>query len=215
MQFEQAKLAHEMKMAELRAREDPISDDDVNDGHTPRENRGEDTLARRTKRFGETMRHVLPKMPQESAELPQFFETVEKLYLMYAVPDEIQAKLLIPLLTTQAKSLVNRMSVEKMGVYHELKDFLLAEYKLTPREYKTRFENATKHPDETYILFAARLRNLLTYYLNSRSVADFETLVELLISDRLKGALPQGPLNYVLTQEGEGWFASEKADVCE
>jgi len=25
----------------------------------------------------------------------------------------------------------------------------LAEYKLTPREYKTRFENATKQPDET------------------------------------------------------------------
>jgi len=68
---------------------------------------------------------------------------------MYAVPDEIQAKLLIPLLTAQAKSLVNRMSVEKMGVYQELKDFLLAEYKLTPRQYKTRFENEAKHPDET------------------------------------------------------------------
>ena len=32
----------------------------------------------------------------------------------------------------------------------------------------------------------------------------------MLISDRLKGALPQGPLNYVLTQEGEGWYTSEK-----
>jgi len=141
---------------------------------------------------------------------PQFFETVEKLYLMYEAPDEVQANLLIPLLTTQAKSLVNRMSVKQMGVYTELKDFLLAEYKLTPREYKTRFENVTKQPDETYILFAARLRNLLTCYLNSRVVADYDTLFELLISDRLKGALPQGPLNYVLTQEGEGWYTSEK-----
>ena len=35
-------------------------------------------------------------------------------------------------------------------------------------------------------------------------------MIELLISDRLKGSLPQGPLNYVLTQEGEGWFTSEK-----
>jgi len=102
------------------------------------------------------------------------------------------------------------MSVTKMGVYTELKDFLLAEYKLTPREYKTRFENATKQTDETNILFAARLRNLLTYYLSSRDVADYDTLFELLISDRLKGALPQGPLNYVLTQEGEGWYTSEK-----
>ena len=42
------------------------------------------------------------------------------------------------------------------------------------------------------------------YYLSSRDVADYDTLFELLISDRLKEALPQGPLNYVLTQEGEG-----------
>ena len=41
-------------------------------------------------------------------------------------------------------------------------------------------------------------------------MADYDTLFELLISDRLKGALPQGPLNYVLTQEGEGWYTSEK-----
>jgi len=41
-------------------------------------------------------------------------------------------------------------------------------------------------------------------------VAEDDTLFELLISDRLKGALPQGPLNYVLTQEGEGWYTSEK-----
>ena len=38
----------------------------------------------------------------------------------------------------------------------------------------------------------------------------YETLFELLISDRLKGALPQGPLNYALTQEGQGWYTSEK-----
>jgi len=167
-------------------------------------------LARQTKRFKETMKHVLPRMPQESAELPQFFETVERLYLMYSVPDEVKATILIPLLTTQAKSLVNCMSIENMGVYDELKKFLLSEYKLMLREYKSRFENAAKHPDETYTLFAARLRNLLMYYLSSRDVADYKTLIEFLISDRLKGSLPQSPLNYVLTQEGEGWFTSEK-----
>ena len=39
---------------------------------------------------------------------------------MYAVPEVVQAKLLIPLLTAQAKSLVNRMSIEEMGKYDEL-----------------------------------------------------------------------------------------------
>ena len=48
---------------------------------------------------------MLPKMSTENAELLQFFETVEKLFEIYEVPDDIMAKLLIPLLTAQAKSL--------------------------------------------------------------------------------------------------------------
>ena len=35
-------------------------------------------------------------------------------------------------------------------------------------------------------------------------------LCDLLVSDRLKEALPQGPLNYVLSLEGDDWFLPEK-----
>jgi len=105
------------------------------------------------------IKHVLPKMPLESAELPQFFKTVEKLYLMFEVSAKVQAKILILFFTAQAKFLVNQMSINDMCKYNELKEFLLTEYKLTPREYKIRFETAVKSADETYTLFAARLRN--------------------------------------------------------
>ena len=67
-QLEQAKLAHELKKTEMEAREDPKSEDEKDAGPTIRGNRGPQNLARQTKRFGDTMRHVLPKMPQESAE---------------------------------------------------------------------------------------------------------------------------------------------------
>jgi len=87
---------------------------------------------------------------------------------------------------------------------------LLSQYKLTPREYKNRFDVAVKYTDETYTLFAARLRNLLTYYLSSRDVKDFDSFRNLVISDRLKASLPQGPLNYVLSLEGQGWFDPDK-----
>ena len=85
----------------------------------------QDTLVGRTKIFGDAMRHVLPKIPSETAEIPQFFETVEKLFVMYEVPDDLKSKLLIPVLTAQAKALVSRMSVECMGKYSELKRFYL------------------------------------------------------------------------------------------
>jgi len=173
--------------------------------------RWDDTLAGRTKKYGETLKHVLPSMPAETAELPQYFDTVEKLYAMYEVPVDLQAKLLVPLLNDRAKSVISDMPVGDMEKYDELKRFLLAEFKSTPKEYKSRFDSAIRNKDETYVLFAARLRNLLMYYLRSRFVVDdFDALCELIVSDRLKSCLPSGPLNYVLSLEGDDWFESGK-----
>ena len=123
LKIEQIKLEHEIGLEELKARRAKPGDVEGVDGQTPSDPSGAGNLALQTKRFGEMMRHILPKMPQESAELPQFFETVEKLYAMYEVPAEVQAKILIPLLTAQAKSLVNQMSINNMSKYDELKEF--------------------------------------------------------------------------------------------
>ena len=86
---------------------------------------------------------------------------------------------------------------------------MLAEYKLTPPEYKNRFDSAVKGNDETYVLFAARLRNLLRYYLRSRNV-DFEGVCDLLVSDKLKTCLTGGQLKYVLSLERGDWFRPDK-----
>jgi len=211
MELEQAKLALEMRKIEAAAMGVDLGDTEGQEGtEEPPLHAGRvgGTLATQTKRYGDIMRHVLPKLPKENSELPQFFETAEKLFEMYGVPDEVKAKLLIPLLTT--KALVNRLSIDKLADYAEVKQFLLLEYKLTPREYKDRFDTAVKGVSETYMLFAARLRNLFTYYLSSRGITKLESLCDLLISDRLKAALPKGPLNYVLSLEGEDWFAPDK-----
>ena len=150
-------------------------------------------LDRRMKHFGDTLRHVLPSMPSEISELPQFFDTIEKLYQIYQVPDDLRAKLLIPKLSSRAKSIIVRMTAEDLERYDEIKSFLLAEYKLTPREYKNRFDSAVKGNDETYVLFAARLRNLLMYYLRSGNVDDFQGVCDLLVSDTLTNKdMPHG-----------------------
>ena len=74
-----------------------------------------------------------------------------------------------------------------------------------------RFDTTTKSTDETYVLFAARLRNLLSYYLASKGVrGNFDKLCDLIIADRLKGSLPHGPLNCVLSLEGDDWFVPDR-----
>jgi len=51
----------------------------------------------------------------------------------------------------------------------------------------------------------------LRYYLRSREIEDdFQSLCDLLVSDRLKTCLPQGMLNHVLSQEGDSWFKPER-----
>jgi len=93
---------------ELKARQAKPGNGEKVNGKILSDPRGAGNLALQTKRFGEMMKHVLPRTPFESTELPQFFETVEKLYAMYEVSAEIQAKLLIPfLLLRRNHSLTN------------------------------------------------------------------------------------------------------------
>jgi len=83
----------------------------------------DDSLAGRTKRYGDTLKHVLPQMPTEITELPQFFDTVEKLYDMYEVPDDLQAKLLIPLLTGHAKTVIGLCRLRTWSTMLNLRNF--------------------------------------------------------------------------------------------
>jgi len=149
-------------------------------------------------------------MPSEHAELPQFFDTVENLFTIYQIPADVQAKLLIPILSSQAKTIIGRMTSDDLMSYDKVKQFLLTEFRLTPKEYKVRFDAASKNVNETYVLFTSRLGNLLSYYLRSRGAADFATLCELLVSDKLKSCLPPGTVNYVLSLEGDDWFYPSK-----
>jgi len=65
-------------------------------------------------------------MPHEMAEI-QFFDTVEKLYEIYEVPEDVRAKLLLPLLPKQAKWIVGRLPLANLGRYADLKKLLLFE----------------------------------------------------------------------------------------
>jgi len=173
----------------------------------------DNSLTGRTKKFGDALRHVLPHMPSEHAELPQFFDTLEKLFTVSQVPADVQAKVLIPILSTQAKAIIGRMTSEDLMSYDKVKQFLLTEFRLTPKEYKVRFDTASKSANETYVLFASRLGNLLSYYMRSRDVQDLDTSYELLVSDKLKSCLPPGTLNYVLPTVITGMVRTRKVQA--
>ena len=103
--------------------------------------------------------------------------------------------------------MICRLNATQMGDYDGPKRFLLAQFTLTPREYKVRFVNAAKAAYETHTLFKVQLHKLLLYYIRSRQVeGDYERLVNILVSDRLKECLSAPALNYVMNLEGDAFF---------
>ncbi|MDW0176774.1 MAG: DDE-type integrase/transposase/recombinase, partial [Nitrososphaeraceae archaeon] len=169
------------------------------------------SLASRTKRFGDALKNVLWKFPHDPIEIPGFLDHFDNLFNLYEVDDDVRAKLLLANLSERAKALTMCLTSEQLDSYSYLKEFLLREFKLSPTSLKERFWTMRKTFDETYTVFAGKLRNALIYYLKSRKIKDeFDKLVSLLCADRLKETLSKPCLDYVLAQERGEWLSCEE-----
>jgi hypothetical protein len=99
----------------------------------------------------------------------------------------------------------------KPDVYDEVKKFVLNEFRLTPVQFKNRFDQAVEGRDVTYTMFCSRLMSLLTYYHESRDIGDsFEKLFALVVADEIKMSLSAACLDQVLTMEGDKWLQCDE-----
>jgi len=130
-------MDHEFKLRQLETSragsndgEEVIEGEAGEDGERPvraHAPKWEETLACWTKRFGDTLRHIVPKMPTDVGQFPQYIENVEHLFDIYEVPADLRSKLLIPHLSERAKSLIGRLDVKSLDNCEEMKRFLLGE----------------------------------------------------------------------------------------
>ena len=95
---------------------------------------------------------------------------------MYQVPADVQAQLLIPILSTQAKTIIGRMSGNDLESYDKVKQFLLTEFRLTPKEYIVRFDTATKNVSETCVV-CLEVRQLCLFTCKDHSTEKAQDLV--------------------------------------
>ncbi|GFY10642.1 DUF1758 domain-containing protein [Trichonephila clavipes] len=95
---------------------------------------------------------------------------------------------------------------EELNDYEKLKSIVLREFQVTPRECLNSFKNAVKSSGETYIQFAARLTANFQYYCSLRKVNSFESLRDLLISDKLFETLNKETATHIGIREAEDWF---------
>ncbi|GFT01216.1 transposon Tf2-6 polyprotein [Trichonephila clavipes] len=135
-----------------------------------------------------------------------FFQTLERAFLTKKINDEYKSAILINLLGERAHNVLLYIKKEELNDYEKLKSIVLREFQITPRECLNSFKNAVTSSGETYIQFAARLTANFQYYCSLRKVNSFESLCDLLISDKLFETLNKETTTHIGIREAEDWF---------
>ncbi|KAM7311300.1 hypothetical protein ISCGN_008207 [Ixodes scapularis] len=149
------------------------------------------------------------KLPCD-ADVPVWFEEVEKIFSTFGVPQNNRVHFIMPAPSERVRYLFASLSAEEVADYERVKAAVLEELRLTPGEYLRRFETASKRKDEGWTQFASRVKGYFTYYLDARGADTKQDLVERIIADRVKNGLGKDSLKYVILREGEGWMKAHK-----
>ncbi|GFV52915.1 retrovirus-related Pol polyprotein from transposon opus [Trichonephila clavipes] len=142
--------------------------------------------------------------PAAKVEEKQFETNIEN--MIKKINDEYKSEILINLLGERAHNVLLYIKEEELNHYEKLKSIVLREFQLTPRECLNSFKNAVKSSGETYIQFAARLTANFQYYCSLRKVNSFESLCDLIISDKLFETLNKETATHIGIREAEDWF---------
>ncbi|GFU83417.1 transposon Tf2-6 polyprotein [Trichonephila clavipes] len=145
-------------------------------------------------------------VPTRSENFNLFFRSLERAFLTKKINDEYKSEILINLLGERAHNVLLYIKEEELNDYEKLKSIVLREFQLTPRECLNSFKNAVKSSGETYIQFAARLTANFQYYCLLRKVNSFESLCDLIISDKLFETLNKETATHIGIREAEDWF---------
>ncbi|GFW91622.1 transposon Tf2-6 polyprotein [Trichonephila clavipes] len=145
-------------------------------------------------------------VPTRSENFNLFFQSLERAFLTKKINDEYKSEILINLLGERAHNVLLYIKEEELNDYEKLRSIVLREFQLTPRECLNSFKNAVKSSGETYIQFAASLTANFQYYCSLRKVNSFESLCDLLISDKLFETLNKETATHIGIREAEDWF---------
>ncbi|GFW90110.1 transposon Tf2-6 polyprotein [Trichonephila clavipes] len=145
-------------------------------------------------------------VPTRSENFNLFFQSLERAFLTKKINIEYKSEILINLLGERAHNVLLYIKKEELNDYEKLKSIVLREFQLTPRECLNSFKNAVKSSGETYIQFAARLTANFLYYCSLRKVNSFESLCDLIISDKLFETLNKETATHIGIREAEDWF---------
>ena len=130
------------------------------------------------------------------------------------VTPEFRSRLIYKYLSTRFRALYSRLSSDIRDDYDKMKEAILKDLGLSAKTFLERFNRVKKRPSDTLTLYESRLAALLKQYLSSRQVETFDSLVDLLVSDRMKSDLNEACLRHIVGLESvisdDGWIEPKR-----
>jgi hypothetical protein len=137
------------------------------------------------------IKSLLPSM--QSDDVVSYFNAVERVLQLNDVDESLWAKLLVPHLSVKAMKIYSRLSLEQCRNYCTVKETILQAFKCSSQQSLDKFRNAFRSGQESYALFSNRLKDLLTNYLESKRIVDFDSLCDDMIFTQFMQSLDRVP----------------------
>lgn len=153
-----------------------------------------------------SVRTLTIKVPSRPESWSYFFSSLERAFISKNVPERYKAEILLNLLGEKATNVITYIKDDELGDYSKVKDIVIREFQPNPQSCLEQFRKTQRQPNETYVQLASRLTTSWDYYLKLKNVKDFETLNQLLISDKICQTLDKEVMCFINVRQAESWF---------
>ena len=211
---EKLALEHE-KLAIERAR--LKQDSDIKRAELEAKERADNDEVRLLKRYGEALAQVLAPQTDDVTELPSYFRGVEMQFDKLKIPSHFRARLIHKYLSVKSRALCARMNPELRDDYTKMKEAIFKEYGLSAKCFLEKFNQVRKGASDTFVLYGSKLEGILKQYLEARGVKDYDSLISLILADRIKSELSDQCLKHVISvesaMESPQWLKPDRLTV--
>ncbi|UYV75307.1 hypothetical protein LAZ67_12003426 [Cordylochernes scorpioides] len=144
------------------------------------------------------IRKLMPKYESKDNDLSFYLILFERQAKRLGLDEDQWAFSLLGLLPYEMTQLIARETEEQSGDYRFMKRLLLKRYKLSPEQFRQKFEKHERSQKGSWRDFAFELRGYFNEWIEGMNVENFDALKDLSFTNQLKKKVPNVLRNHLI-----------------
>ncbi|UYV66538.1 hypothetical protein LAZ67_4002004, partial [Cordylochernes scorpioides] len=144
------------------------------------------------------IRKLMPKYESKDNDLSFYLILFERQAKRLGLDEDQWAFSLLGLLPYEMIQLIARETEEQSGDYRFVKRLLLKRYKLSPEQFRQKFEKHERSQKGSWRDFAFELRGYFNEWIEGMNVENFDALKDLSVTNQLKKKVPNVLRNHLI-----------------